>query len=99
MNHKVHLYVMGGALVVGAVLLLTGTGGASPYLLAIGACMAMMFFMMRGMSGMGGMGSERRSRSGEMGGQDTSLSPSSQRGPVGTDSHVADSQKNPSSPR
>lgn len=56
MSHKLHTYFMAGALVIGVVLLLTGTGGTSPFLFLFLACMAMMFFMMRGMGGMGGHG-------------------------------------------
>ncbi len=60
MNHKTHLYLMGGLVVVGAVVLLTGSGsafgGGGLFLLVfLGFCFAMMFFMMRGM-GSGGMG-------------------------------------------
>lgn len=63
MNHKLHTYFMAGALIVGAVLLFTGTGGASSFLIVIAACMAMMFFMMRGMRGMGGMDAKDRDES------------------------------------
>ncbi len=53
-NHGRHSYVMIGLLAVGAVLFLSGTvGGGALFLVWPLACMAMMFFMMRGMGGMG----------------------------------------------
>lgn len=63
MNHRMHLYVMGAAVTVAAVLLLTGVGGASLFLILIVGCMVMMFFMMRAMSG-GGMSDMDRSSPG-----------------------------------
>ncbi len=54
MNHSRHSYLMIGLLGVGALLLLSGTvGGGALVLLWPLACMAMMFFMMRGVGGMG----------------------------------------------
>ncbi|PZS11789.1 MAG: hypothetical protein DLM60_23590 [Pseudonocardiales bacterium] len=59
MNHKTHLYLMGGLLAAGAVLFFWGGAGTGLFLFVwLGACMAMMFFMMRGMGGMGGKGSD-----------------------------------------
>lgn len=56
MNHSKHSYLMIGLLVLGAALYFTGfAGGAVLFLLWPLACVAMMFFMMRGMGGMGGM--------------------------------------------
>ncbi len=64
MNHKMHLYLMGGLVALGAVLLFTsgGTafGGTSLFLLVfLGFCFAIMFFIMGGMGGMGGGGDTR----------------------------------------
>ncbi len=60
MNHKMHLYLMGGLVGAGVVLLFTGGantfGGGWVSFVFLGLCMAMMFFMMRGMGGHGGMG-------------------------------------------
>jgi hypothetical protein len=69
MNHKTHQYLMGGLVLVGAVVLFTGSGGAFGggglfLLVFLGFCFAMMFFMMRGMSG-GGTGGGN-----DMGGMD-----------------------------
>lgn len=67
MNHKTHVYLMGGLVLVGAVALFTGGGsafgGAGLFLVVfLGFCFAMMFFMMRGMGGgdMGGKGGDAR---------------------------------------
>jgi len=58
-NHNKHSYLMIGLLVAGAALFFTGiVGGRVLFLLWPVACMAMMFFMMRGMMGMQG-GSDR----------------------------------------
>lgn len=55
MNHSKHSFVMIGLLVVGATLFFSGfTGGGALFLLWPLACVAMMFFMMRGMGGMHG---------------------------------------------
>jgi hypothetical protein len=51
---------MGGLVLVGAVVLFTGSGGAFGggglfLLVFLGFCFAMMYFMMRGMDGDGGL--------------------------------------------
>lgn len=60
MNHKTHLYLMGGLVVAGVAVLFMGGGntfgGGLFSFLFLGLCMAMMFFMMRGMGGHGGTG-------------------------------------------
>ncbi|MBA3744606.1 hypothetical protein [Sporichthya sp.] len=53
MDHSKHSYFMIGLLALGAALFFSGvTDGGALFLLWPIACMAMMFFMMRGMGGM-----------------------------------------------
>jgi hypothetical protein len=56
MKYGKHSYVMFALMAVGAVLLLSGVGGALVFLLWPLSCLLMMFVMMRGMGAMGGMG-------------------------------------------
>ncbi len=59
MKHKTHLYLMGGLLFVGLLMFTGGSslhGGGGLFLLVLlGACLAMLFFMVRLMGGMNGM--------------------------------------------
>lgn len=57
MSGNKHMYLMIGLVAGGAALFFSGlTGGGALFFIWPLACMAMMFFMMRGMGGMGGMG-------------------------------------------
>lgn len=52
MKHGQHLYLMVGAVALAAILLFTGAIGSGwVLLLLLGACAAMMVFMMRSMGG------------------------------------------------
>ncbi|PZS36102.1 MAG: hypothetical protein DLM59_01815 [Pseudonocardiales bacterium] len=61
MSHIKHSYLMIGLLVAGAALSFTGiVNGKILFLLGPAACMAMMFFMLRGTMGMQGGGNDHK---------------------------------------
>lgn len=69
MNHGKHLYLMIGLVALVSVLWFTGAADTGWVLILwLGACAAMMFFMMRGMGGGGQHGDDGSDESERVGG-------------------------------